>query len=74
MKNRKKTSSTFIGKIYRNPKYSGKHIIIMDDKVYATKTGQAKSDLLKKLLKKHPKKTPTITYIPKEDTLILFYL
>lgn len=58
-------------KVYQNPKYRGKHIIIIDDKVYATKTGKAKSALLDVLLKKYPDQTPTITYIPKADNLIL---
>lgn len=61
-------------KIYQDPKYKGKHVIIMDNKVFATKTGKAKSIILDKLLKKYPDKTPTITYIPKVDTLILINL
>lgn len=57
--------------IYQNPQYKGKHVIIIDGKVYATKTGKAKTKLLHELLKKHPADTPTITYIPKADSLIL---
>lgn len=58
-------------KIYKDPQYAGKHIIIIKGKIYATKTGQAKTELLEKLLKKYPKEIPTITYIPAEDSLIL---
>jgi hypothetical protein len=68
------SSQNLFVKIYRSPKYKGKHVIIMGDKVYATRTGKAKSLLLDKLLKKYPDKTPTITYIPKVDTLILVNL
>lgn len=68
------TSQNLLAKIYQDPKYKGKHIIIINDKVYATKTGKAKSVLLDKLLKKYPDKTPTITFIPKVDTLILINL
>ncbi|OGK12158.1 hypothetical protein A3C98_04880 [Candidatus Roizmanbacteria bacterium RIFCSPHIGHO2_02_FULL_37_15] len=57
--------------VYDNPSYKGRHIIIIGGKVYATKTGKAKTQLLNKLLKKYPKETPTITYIPKVDSLIL---
>ncbi|OGK09649.1 hypothetical protein A2767_07375 [Candidatus Roizmanbacteria bacterium RIFCSPHIGHO2_01_FULL_35_10] len=57
--------------VYDNPTYKGRHIIIMKGKVYATKTGKAKTQLLNKLLKKYPKEIPTITYIPKVDSLIL---
>jgi len=67
----KKTTSKLMHKAYRNPKYSGKHVIAIGGKLYATKTGQASSALLEKLLKKHPDETPLITYIPTEDTLIL---
>jgi hypothetical protein len=58
-------------RIYQNPHYRGKHIIILGGKVYATRTGKAKTQLLNKLLKKYPDYTPTITYIPKVDSLIL---
>lgn len=69
---KKKTSSqNLLVKIYQEPKYKGKHIIVIDNKIYATRTGKAKSVLLDKLLRKYPDKTPTITYIPKVDTLIL---
>lgn len=57
--------------IYQNPHYKGKHIIIIGGKVYATKTGKAKTQLLHELLKKYPQDIPTITYIPKADSLIL---
>lgn len=46
-------------------------MIIIGGKVYATKTGSAASKLLEKLLKKHPKEIPNITYVPGEETLIL---
>jgi len=64
-------SQSFLSKIYKNPKYSGKHIIVIGKKVFAKKTGAAKSKLLEKLIKKYPKDTPIVSYIPKEDTLIL---
>jgi hypothetical protein len=73
MKNKTTTKNLLI-KIYQNPKYKGKHIITIGEKIYATKTGKAKSALLDKLLKKYPKQTPTITYIPKVDSLILIKL
>lgn len=69
----KATSKNLISKVYRSPRYKGKHIIIMKGKIYATKTGRASSELLEKLLKKYPKEIPTITYIPAEDSLILFF-
>ena len=67
-------SKSLISKIYKNPKYKGRHIIIIGGKIYATKTGRNSSDMLEKLLKKYPKEIPTITYIPAEDSLILLVL
>lgn len=58
-------------KIYQNPRYKGKHIIIIKDRVHVAKTGREASSVLAKLLKRYPKSTPTITYIPKADALIL---
>jgi len=45
-------------------------VVIIGGKIHARKTGSAKSELLEKLVKKYPKETPVVAYIPKEDTLI----
>lgn len=68
------SSQNLLFKIYQNPKYKGKHIIIMGNKIYATKTGKAKTQLLNELLIKYPDEIPTITYIPKVESLILVYV
>jgi len=73
VKKEKRTIKNLISKVYKNPKYKGRHIIIIGGKIYATKTGRAKTEILEKLLKKYPKEVPTITYIPTEDSLILFF-
>ena len=64
-------SKVLISKVYRDSKYSGKHVIIIGGKIYAKKTGSAKSELLEKLIKKYPEETPIVAYIPKEDALVL---
>jgi len=71
---KKDVSKNLIARIYKDPKYKGKHIIIIGGKIYATKSGRASSELLEKLLKKYPKEIPTITYIPYEESLILLIL
>ena len=63
-----------VKKIYSNPKYKGKHVVIVGGKIFSTRTGSAASKMLEKLLKKYPAKTPTLTYIPKAETLILIFL
>jgi len=71
MAKQRTVTKNLISKIYKDPKYKGKHIIIIGGKIYATKTGRAKTEILEKLLKKYPKEIPTITYIPTEESLIL---
>lgn len=68
---RKKTTDQLLSQAFKNPRYSGKHVIIIGGKVHATKTGAAASELLEELLEKYPKEVPNITYIPGEETLIL---
>lgn len=58
--------------IISNPRYKGKHIVVIKGKVFTAKTGRDANKLLDKLEKMYPYETPAITYIPKEDTLILF--
>lgn len=65
-----KTNNLLV-KIYQNPRYKGKHIVIIENQIYIAKTGKEVSAMLPKLIKKYPHSTPTITYIPKADALIL---
>lgn len=58
--------------ILGNPKYKGKHIIFISNKVFTAKTGKQANKLLDRLEKQYPDETPAITYIPKTDTLILW--
>lgn len=58
--------------ILRDPRYRGKHIIMIAGKVFTAKTGKEASKIFDKVTKKYPGKSPTITYIPKEDALILW--
>lgn len=55
-----------------NPQYRGKHIVMIRGKIYTAKSGKEASVLFDKLTKKYPRYIPTLTYIPKEDALILW--
>lgn len=70
-KRKTKTEDQLISRVYKDPKYSGRHIVIIGGKIYVRKTGIASHQLLSQLIKKYPKETPIVTYIPKEGTLIL---
>ena len=53
-------------------KYKGKIVAVSGDKIFAAKTGKQAQKMIKDIEKKY-QKSPLVTYIPKADTLILFY-
>lgn len=57
--------------IFLNPRYRGKHIIMIAGKVFSAKSGREASKLFDKVTKMYPRKTPILAYIPNEETLIL---
>lgn len=61
-----------IATIYQDPKYGGKYVIVMGEKVYSSEA-KHHSFLLEKLVKQYPHEKPLIIYIPKDDTLILLF-
>ncbi len=53
-------------------KYEGKQVVIIGGEVYVLPQDDNKSkEVLNKLIAKHPKVTPTITFVPKHGTYIL---
>lgn len=51
-------------------KYRGSIVLTVDDHIYATKQPKKVPQMIKEIEKKY-QKTPLITVIPKDDTLIL---
>lgn len=58
-------------KALSSSKYRGKHLVIVKNKIFAAKTGQEASKIFREVIRKYPKEKPTITYVPKEGSLIL---
>jgi hypothetical protein len=58
--------------VFKNPKYRGKHVVLVGGKVFTAKTGEGASAILKKLEQTHPRLTPEIAYLPKARSLILW--
>lgn len=56
--------------IFSNAKYFGKHVLVVGKNVYAVKTAKEASRLFDKLVKDKGI-VPTVTYVPKEQSLIL---
>lgn len=59
-------------KVFQDPKYRGKHIILVAGKVYTAKTGEEAAKILRQLEKTHPDVTPEVAYLPKARSLILW--
>ena len=59
--------------ILDNPRFRGKHVVLVAGKVFTAKTGERASRILAEVREKYPKETPAITYIPKADALILWF-
>lgn len=59
--------------IMSDPKYRGKHIIVVAGKVFTAKTGEGASKILEDVRKEYPHDIPEITYIPDYDSLILWF-
>lgn len=56
-----------------NPKYRGYHVIVAAGKVFKARTGEGASKIFDEVRKKYPKEIPSYTYLPDEDTLILWF-
>ncbi len=65
----KNSTDTF--KVMSNPRYRGKHLIMIAGKTFIAKNGKEAVKIFDKVAKKYSHHTPTITYVPKADTLIL---
>lgn len=52
-------------------KYRGSIVMTVDDQIYSTKQPKKVPQMIKDIEKKHHK-TPLITVVPKDDTLILY--
>ena len=71
MRNGRSSPERLIAKVYANPRYRGKRVIIIHGKVFQTPSGRFGFHKLKSLVERYPKETPTIVYVPKADTLVL---
>lgn len=59
-------------KVFGNPRYRGKHVILAAGKIYTAKTGEGAAKILKDLRKNNPNVTPEVAYLPKAHSLILW--
>ena len=57
-------------KVYADPKYSGRHLVIVGRKIYAARTGREANRLLHRVMKERPKEAPLLVDVPGADTLL----
>lgn len=70
---KRKTENQLLAKIAKEPKYQGKQIAILGNQIHvlSTKSKKAREELLISLVKKYPKATPVVAFVPKENAFIL---
>gem|GEM_PF-4365935 len=56
--------------IMSDPRYKGKHVIVVAGKIFTAMTVEAAAKILETTDKEFPNETPQIAYIPDADTLI----
>jgi len=53
-------------------KYRGKHVVVVGSKVHPIPYNEEKADkLFERLEKKYPQETPTLLFVPREESYIL---
>ncbi len=67
---RKKKIKT-MADVFANPRFQGKHVVLVANNIYTAKTGQGAAKILDRVLKKYPQEIPEVAYLPKAHSLIL---
>ncbi|MBI1992692.1 MAG: hypothetical protein HYS71_05625 [Candidatus Omnitrophica bacterium] len=58
-------------RLVANPRYRGKHLIVIEDKVFVARSAADAPRLFDRVTRRHRRSTPTLLCIPKADALIL---
>ena len=66
-----KNGQAALRKLYANPRYRGKHVLVIAGQVYVARTGAEASRQFDRATRAHPHARPTLAYIPKADALVL---
>lgn len=71
VKSKSKLDSDVVSLLFSDPKYFGKHVVVMGGKIFVASTGDQAAKIFEEQTKKHPGETPLATYIPENNALIL---
>ena len=53
--------------VFKNPRFRGKHIVLVGGKIFTAKTGEGASEILKKARKNIPMKLLKLRIFPKRN-------
>lgn len=65
-------SKVKMSSLFGNPRYRGKHVVLIGGKVFTAKTGEGMSKILEDTRKKYPSEIPEVAYLPKAHSLVLW--
>ncbi|MBI4431100.1 MAG: hypothetical protein HY587_05260 [Candidatus Omnitrophica bacterium] len=65
------TVTMLVKRLARNRRHRGKHLIVIEGRVFAARSAAHAKRLFDRLTRMHPHATPTLLYIPKSDALVL---
>jgi len=57
--------------LFSDPKYQGKHVIVIGNKIFTANTGTMAAKIFDEQVKQHPKVRPLTSCVPTNNTLIL---
>lgn len=63
---------TLLRRLASNPRYRGKHVIVIEGKAFIARSAADAPRLFERVTKAHRHATPTLLYIPKADALVLW--
>jgi len=66
-----KADDKLMSQAMADPKNKGKHIIVVKNQLYTTKSSEKVIKILEKLIKEYPKEIPHVGYAIQADSLIL---
>lgn len=69
-----KNGLRILERVSANPRYRGKHLIIVESKVFVARSAAEAPRLFDRVMRAHPRATPTLVYIPRADALILWFV
>lgn len=67
-----KSKKISMPEVFKNPRYRGKHVILIAGKIFTANTGEGAAKILADIRKKYPNDTPEVAYLPSAHSLILW--